>query len=58
MQSLQYKNLCKAVLKKEREEKIRPKQWVKSTIIKVRNEITQGTAKWKIVILSYCAVVL
>ena len=32
MQSLQYKNLCKAV-SKQREVESRPKQWVKSTLI-------------------------
>ena len=71
MQSLQYKNLCKAVSKESeaqtRADKDRPKLWVKieqyvvdkeAWSIYVRNEITQGTDKWKIVILSYRAVVL
>ena len=68
MQSLQYKNVCKAVSQsRERKNKNRPKQWEKkehyvvdkeALSIEVRNEITQCTDKWKIIILSYYAVVL
>ena len=48
-----------------RADKDRQKLWVKNRalnkeawLIYVRNEMTQHTDKWKLVILSYCAVVL
>ena len=43
MQSLQYKILRKAVSQLDRKKKT--KQWLESTIIYVRDEITQGTNK-------------
>ena len=55
MQSLQYKNLCKAVWVEARDieqTKTRGKEHYN------KSEITQGTDTWKLVILSYCAVVL